>query len=127
VRRLVQAASGIDHARGADLRLSFLQRHRDAVGHAGRQLLLQDVQLRASQFDDPLLTCRLLYVRHDFWSLLSGQTTPAEIQIEGAALILPAMLAPGGTAGQLDRGGLAAFLGGCRVLEEGDRVLVRRS
>ena len=37
------------------------------------------------------------------------------------------VLAPGGTAGQLDRGGLAAFLGGCRVLEEGDRVLVRRS
>jgi hypothetical protein len=62
------------------------------------KVLLQDVRLRTTQFDDPLLTCRLLYVRHDFWSLLSGQTTPDEIQIEGAALLLPAMLAPGGTA-----------------------------
>jgi sugar/nucleoside kinase (ribokinase family) len=36
------------------------------------------------------------------------------------------VLAPGGTAGQLGRGGLAAFLDGFRVLEEGDRILVRR-
>lgn len=62
------------------------------------KVLLQDVRLRTSQFEDPLLTCRLLYVRHDFWLLLSGWTFPEEIQLEGAALQLPAMLAPGGTA-----------------------------
>ncbi|MDQ5979463.1 MAG: hypothetical protein QG602_2437 [Verrucomicrobiota bacterium] len=62
------------------------------------KLLLQDVRLRATQFEDPLLTCRLLYVRHDPWALLAGRTFPEEIQIEGAALHLPAMLSPSGTA-----------------------------
>ncbi|MFZ5495162.1 MAG: AsmA-like C-terminal region-containing protein [Verrucomicrobiota bacterium] len=61
------------------------------------KVLLQDVKLRTARFEDPLLTCRLLYVRHDFWSLLAGWTFPDEIQIEGAALQLPAMLAPSGT------------------------------
>ena len=37
------------------------------------------------------------------------------------------VLAPGGTAGQLDRPGLAAFLGGYRVLEEGGAIRVRRA
>lgn len=62
------------------------------------QLLLQDATLRSRQFSDPLLTCRLLYVRHDFWSLLSGRPAPAEIAVEGAALQLPAMLSPSGTS-----------------------------
>jgi hypothetical protein len=75
------------------LALSFGRARFDPTG----KVLLQDVQLHTSGFEDPILTCRLLYVRHDFWSLLSGRTEPAEIQIEGAALLLPAMLAPGGT------------------------------
>jgi hypothetical protein len=74
--------------------LSFGRAQFDPTG----KVLLQDVRLRGTQFEDPLLTCRLLYVRHDFWSLLAGQTTPAEIQAEGAALFLPAMLSPSGTA-----------------------------
>jgi sugar/nucleoside kinase (ribokinase family) len=37
------------------------------------------------------------------------------------------VLAPGGTAGQRDRAGLAAFLGGYRVLEEDDRIQARRA
>ncbi len=61
------------------------------------KILLEEVQLRIRPFDDPLLTCRLLYVRHNFWSLLSGWTLPEEIHIEGAALQLPAMLSPTGT------------------------------
>lgn len=61
------------------------------------KVLLEDVQLRTRQFDDPLLTCRLLYVRHSFWSMLSGRMEPDEIRIEGAALRLPAMLSPSGT------------------------------
>jgi hypothetical protein len=73
------------------------------------KVLLEDVQLRARQFDDPLLTCRLLYVRHDPWSLLAGRAQTAEIRVEGAALFVPAMLSPSGTAEPLVRG-LAASL-----------------
>jgi len=62
------------------------------------KVLLQDVQVRTAQFEDPVLSCRLLYARHDFWSLLSGWDFPDEIQVEGATLQLPAMLAPGGIA-----------------------------
>jgi len=62
------------------------------------KVLLEDVQLRVRPFDDPLLTCRLLYVRHSFWSLLAGWTLPEEIRLEGAALQLPAMLSLTGTA-----------------------------
>lgn len=76
------------------LALSFGRAQFDPTG----KVLLQDVRLRGAQFEDPLLTCRLLYVRHDFWSLLAGQSTPAEIQAEGVALFLPAMLSPSGTA-----------------------------
>lgn len=76
------------------LSLSFGRARFDPTG----KVLLQDVRLRSAGFEDPLLTCRLLYVRHDFWSLLAGWTFPAEIQAEGAALQLPAMLAPSGTA-----------------------------
>jgi len=61
------------------------------------KILLQDVRLRSRQFEDPLLECRLLYVRHDFWSLLSDQPTAMEIQVEGATLQLPAMLSASGT------------------------------
>lgn len=81
------------------LSLTFGRARFDPTG----KVLLQDVRLRAAQFEDPLLTCRLLYVRHDFWSLLSGWTFPEEIQLEGAALQLPAMLAPGGTTEPLVR------------------------
>lgn len=62
------------------------------------KVLLQDVEVRTAHFEDPILSCRLLYARHDFWSLLSGWDLPDEIQVEGATLQLPAMLAPGGVA-----------------------------
>ncbi len=75
------------------LALQFGRARFDPTG----QILLEDVQLRTKPFDDPLLTCRLLYVRHNFWSLLAGWTLPEEIRIEGAALQLPAMLSPTGT------------------------------
>ncbi len=61
------------------------------------KVLLEDVQFLSRQFNDPLLTCRMLYVRHNFWTLLAGRVEPAEIRIEGAALQLPAMLSPSGT------------------------------
>lgn len=82
-------------------------------GHArfdptGR-IVLENVQLRTRRFSDPILTCRLLYVRRDFWSLLAGQTNPDEIRIEGASLQLPAMLSPSGTTEPVVRNLAATF------------------
>ncbi len=78
--------------------------HSGLILHFGKARLdptgkiqLENVSVRAARFDDPLLTCRLLYVRHDLWAFLSGWNFPKEIQIEGAALLLPAMLSPSGT------------------------------
>ncbi|HWA26733.1 MAG TPA: AsmA-like C-terminal region-containing protein [Lacunisphaera sp.] len=76
------------------LALQFGRAHFDPKG----QILLEDVQVRAKPFEEPLLTCRLLYVRHDFWSVLSGWNLPELIRIEGAALQLPAMLSTTGAA-----------------------------
>jgi hypothetical protein len=76
-------------------------------GHArldpGGKILLENVQLRLKQFDEPLLTSRLVYVRRSFWSILAGQPLPDEIRLEGAVLQLPAMLSPSGTAEPLVR------------------------
>ena len=91
------AASGFD--------LKFGRARIDPSG----KVLLEDVQLRLRPFDDPLLSCRLLYIRHDFWSLLAGRPAPAEIQVEGAALYLPAMLSASGTTEPVVNG-LAARL-----------------
>ena len=60
-------------------------------------VLLENVQFRSRSFEEPLLTCRVLYLRRDFWSVLAGRPIPDEIRLEGAALQLPAMLSPSGT------------------------------
>jgi sugar/nucleoside kinase (ribokinase family) len=60
-------------------------------------------------------------------SVLPLRGRPTHCAALASANAASSVLAPGGTAGQLDRGGLAAFLGDCRVLEEGDRVLVRHA
>jgi len=73
--------------------LQFGAAHLDPTG----RVLLENVSFRSTRFDDPLLTCRLLYVRHNFWSFLAGRTEPSEIRVENAAIQLPAMLSPSGT------------------------------
>ena len=85
------AASGFE--------LQFGRARLDPTG----KVLLEDVRLRSRQFDDPLLECRLLYVRHDFWSMLSARPSAMEIQVEGASLQLPAMLSASGTAESIVR------------------------
>lgn len=80
------AASGFE--------LQFGRARLDPTG----KVLLEDVSMRSRQFEDPLLECRLLYVRHDFWSLLSARPSAVELQVEGASLQLPAMLSASGTA-----------------------------
>ncbi len=73
------------------------------------KLLLEDVSVRTAQFEDPLLTSRLVYLRRSIWSVLAGQPIPDEIRLEGATLQLPAMLSPSGVAEPLVRD-LAATL-----------------
>ncbi len=83
----------------ASLTIKFGQARFDPTG----KLLLENVQLRSRQFEEPLLTCRFLYIRRDFWSVLAGRPIPDEISLEGATLQLPAMLSPSGTVEPLIR------------------------
>jgi hypothetical protein len=83
----------------AGLTLKFGRARFDPTG----KILLENVQFRTKEFEEPLLTCRLLFLRRDFWSVLAGQAVPDEIQLEGATLQLPAMLSPSGTAEPLIR------------------------
>ncbi len=83
----------------AGLTLKFGGARFDPTG----KLLLEDVQFRSAQFEDPLLTCRVLYLHRDFWSVLAGRPMPDEIRLEGATVQLPAMLSPSGTAEPLIR------------------------
>ena len=66
-------------------------------------ILLEDVQVRATQFAEPLLTSRQVYLGLNFWSMLAGRPIPDEIRFEGMLLQLPAMLSPSGTAEPLGR------------------------
>ena len=77
----------------ANLAITFGRARFDPTG----KILFEDVRLRSGQFEDPLVTSRLVYVRHNFWSILAGRPVPDEIRLEGAALQLPAMLSPSGT------------------------------
>ncbi|MDD3180702.1 MAG: AsmA-like C-terminal region-containing protein [Opitutaceae bacterium] len=83
----------------AQLSVTFGRATLDPTGH----ILLQDARVRFAQFDDPLLTSRLLFLHLDFWSLLAGRTLPDEICLEEAALQIPAVISPSGTAEPLLR------------------------
>jgi hypothetical protein len=77
----------------ANLTIKFGRTRLDPSG----KILLEDVQLRSKEFNEPLLVSRLLYFRRSIWSILSGRPIPDEIILEGATLQLPAMLSPSGT------------------------------
>jgi hypothetical protein len=83
----------------AGLTLKFGRARFDPTG----KLLLEDVQFRSNQYEDPLLTCRVLYLHRDFWSVVAGRPMPDEIRLEGATFQLPAMLSPSGTVEPLVR------------------------
>ena len=78
----------------ANLTIRFGHAQLDPSG----KILLEDVQLRSRQFDEPLLLARMVYVRRSFWSILSGRPVPDEIRVEGGTLQLPAILSPSGAA-----------------------------
>jgi len=82
-----------------NLTIKFGRAHFDPTG----KLLLENVEFRSRRFEEPLLTCRVLYLRRDFWSVLAGRPVPDEIRLEGATLQLPAMLSPSGTVEPLIR------------------------
>ncbi len=83
----------------ANLAITFGRAHLDPTG----RILLEDVRLRVRQFEEPLVTSRLVYLRRNFWSVLSGRPMPDEIRLEGATVQLPAMLSPSGTVEPLMR------------------------
>ena len=83
----------------ANLVIRFGQARFDPTG----KILLENVSLRLKQFEEPLITSRLVYLRRSFWSVLAGQPVPDEIRLEGAVLQLPAMLSPSGTVEPLIR------------------------
>ncbi len=82
-----------------DLGIRFGRAQLDPTG----KILLENVQLRLAQFEEPLVISRLVYLRRSFWSVLAGSPVPDEIRLEGAVLQLPAMLSPSGTAEPLIR------------------------
>ena len=67
------------------------------------QILFKDFSLRLRQFEEPLITSRLVYVRSNLWAQLAGRPLPDEIHLINATLQLPAMLAPSGTTEPLIR------------------------
>jgi hypothetical protein len=83
----------------AQLAVRFGRADLDPTG----RILLQNVEVRSAGYDDPLLVGRLVYTRLDFWSLLAGRALPDEVQLEGAALLVPAPLSPTGAAEPLVR------------------------
>jgi hypothetical protein len=83
----------------ANLAIKFGQVSFDPTG----QILFKDFSLRLRQFEEPLITSRLVYVRANLWAQLAGQSLPDEIHLINATLQLPAMLAPSGTTEPLVR------------------------
>lgn len=81
----------------ANLGIKFGRARFDPTG----KILLENVSLRLKQFEEPLITSRLVYLRRSFWSALAGQPVPDEIRLEGAVLQLPAMLSPSGVVDPL--------------------------
>ena len=82
-----------------NLMIKFGRAHFDPGG----KILFEDVQLRLKQFEEPLLTSRLVFVRRNIWSILAGLPLPDEVRLEGATLQLPAILSPSGTTEPLVR------------------------
>ena len=70
----------------ANLTVRFGRARLDPTG----RILVEDVQVRAAQFSEPLLASRQVYVGLNFWSLLAGRPIPDEIRFEGMVLQLPA-------------------------------------
>ena len=83
----------------ANLAIKFGQVSFDPTG----QILFKDFSLRLRQFEEPLITSRLVYVRANLWAQLAGRPLPDEIHLINATLQLPAMLAPSGTTEPLVR------------------------
>lgn len=78
--------------REAGLDARFRRAQFDPAG----KILLEDVEVRSSRFEDPLLLAGSIYAEKSIWSLLSGEHAPDEVRIDRGTLRLPAPLSPTG-------------------------------
>ncbi|MGH7995585.1 MAG: AsmA-like C-terminal region-containing protein [Opitutaceae bacterium] len=81
------------------LRASFGRTWFDPTG----RLLVENVRLRLSGFNEPVAEARSVFLRLDPWALLVGRFAPVEERATGLSLRVPAMLSPSGSADRIIR------------------------
>lgn len=74
-----------------------------ATFDASGAVLLENVQLSMPQFVEPIAQVRAVFIEVDPWSLLAGRVEPSRVHVTGAALFIPAMLAPSGRSEEMLR------------------------
>jgi len=78
----------------SQLRATFGRTQFDPSG----RILVENVNLYAASFQEPLVTVRAVYARLDPWALLAGRFEPLEFRVSGVSLFVPAMLSASGRA-----------------------------
>lgn len=76
----------------AGLRVTFDTASFDPSGH----VLIENLQLFSEQFEEPLATCRSLFVKLDIPGLLIGSIEPESIRGRGLTFYVPPMFSPSG-------------------------------
>jgi hypothetical protein len=74
------------------------------------RVLIQDVRVTLTSFEDPVLTASSVYVKLDPWKLLAGRFEGRELRVNGLSLRVPAMLSASGRSEEAVRDIDAAFL-----------------
>ena len=76
----------------SELRATFGRTSFDPSG----RILVEDVRVLSSSFNEPLVTVHSAYARLDPWALLAGRFEPLEFRVSGVSLFVPAMLSASG-------------------------------
>lgn len=74
------------------LRVSFASASFDPSGH----VLVEDLRVFNEGFEEPLATCRTLFVKLDPWAALVGSIEPEWLRGRGLTLYVPPMFSPSG-------------------------------
>ncbi|HEU5080285.1 MAG TPA: AsmA-like C-terminal region-containing protein [Opitutaceae bacterium] len=90
--RLIQSFR--DRLAVAGLRVDFDSASFDTAG----SVVLENLRVFSEQFDEPLSTCKALYVRIDPVSLLIGNVEPTEVEAQNVTLFVPPIFSPTGRA-----------------------------
>ncbi|MCC5025447.1 MAG: hypothetical protein J6386_22870 [Candidatus Synoicihabitans palmerolidicus] len=80
-------------AKSAGLGIEFGSASFDPSG----RILLRNVRLSLSSFDEPILRAESIHLEIDPWSLWMRELKTRSVRISGADLLIPAMLSPSGT------------------------------